>query len=411
MGEEASFGRRVHRQRLRLGITQGELGLRVGHSQGWVSKVEHGELTPDRVGLINELAAALHCHPNDLIGRPYAASAADNQWQIAALEVVKELRRFDLPPSFTGRPRPSAQLWADLDAIHALRDSASYRTIVASAAPLLRESRALIEAATGREKEEAFVIYGIACKAAHTAAYGLGHREMIALATERIDWAGRNSGDPMLPAIAMHMRARDMWATNSNADAMILLDRGLALIEAEWTAGDVHAIRTWGSLQLRAAVTASRQHNRSEAEHRIALAQEAAERLVAAARPHPKDRHELTFSPGNVLTHGVNVAVDLQDAQAALRLNDKALRQNRMALAALPPSRAGRHHLDLARAWFWQSDRGRSLHELETAEKIAPQLIRSHPVAHALCAQLVESERVVTRERLRRIANRFGLDR
>ncbi len=55
MVEEASFGRRVHRQRLRLGITQAELGRRVSHTQGWVSKVEHGGLTPDRVGLINEL--------------------------------------------------------------------------------------------------------------------------------------------------------------------------------------------------------------------------------------------------------------------------------------------------------------------------------------------------------------------
>lgn len=411
VGEETSFGHRVKRQRLRLGITQGELGTRVGHTQGWVSKVEHDELTPDRVGLINELAEALHCHPNDLIGRPYAASAADNQWQIAALEVVKELRRYDLPPAFEGRPRSSAELWAELDAIHAFRDSASYRTIIVAAAPLLRESRALIEAASGREKEDAFVIYGITCKAAHTAAYGLGHPEMIALATERIDWVGRNSGDAMMPSIALHIRARDMWATNSNSDAMTLLDRGLAAIEAEWTAGDVHAIRTWGSLQLRAAITASRQHNRPESEHRIALAQEAADRLEVAPLPHPKDRHELTFSPGNVLTHGVSVAVDMQDAPGALRLNDKALRHNRTALAALPPSRAGRHHLDLARAWFWQADRARSLYELETAEKIAPQLIRSHPVAHALCAQLIESERVVTRERLRRIANRFGLDR
>lgn len=411
VGEETSFGRRVHRQRLRLGITQAELATRVDHSQGWVSKVERGTLVPDRVGLINELATALHCHPNDLIGRPYVATPAENQWRGAAVEVIRQLRRYDLPPTFVGVPRRLPALLGELGKVHLLRDSASYRQIVMALPGLLEETAALMALAEGHEREEAFVVYGIACKAAHTAAYGLGHAELAALATERIEWAARHSGDPMMLAIAMHMRARDMWANNALGDSMALLDRALALIEDEWAAGDIHALRTWGSIQLRAAVTASRLRNRAEAEDRIASAQEAADRIKALPLPHARDRHELTFSPGNVLTHGVNIAIDMQDAPRALALNDQALRRHGSALGALQPSRIGRHHLDLAQAWLWESHRDRSLYELETAEKIAPQLIRSHPVAHALCARLIEAERAGTHERLRRVANRFGLDR
>jgi transcriptional regulator with XRE-family HTH domain len=411
VGEDVRFGWRVHRQRLRLGVTQAELGRRVGHSQGWVSKVERGDLTPDRVGLINELARALHCHPNDLIGRPYAATPAQNQWYGAAQEIIRQLRRYDLPPTFVGTPRRVEALRGELDAIHGMRDAAGYRDIMMALPGLLEETSARIAVASGHEREEAFVLYGIACKAAHTAAYGLGHPELIALAANAISWAADNSADPMMPAIAMHIRARDMWATNSNTDALALLDRGLATIEDEWTAGDIHALRTWGSLQLRAAVSASRMNNRAEAEDRIVLAQEAADRLANLPAPHERDRHELTFSPGNVLTHAVNIAIEMGDAPRALALNDTALRRQRTALATLPPSRIGHHHLDLARAWLWQSRRDRALHELETAEKIAPQLIRSHPIAHAVCARLIEAERAGTQERIRRIANRFGLGR
>lgn len=124
-----------------------------------------------------------------------------------------------------------------------------------------------------------------------------------------------------------------------------------------------------------------------------------------------RDRHELTFSPGNVLVHAVSVAVEMGDASRALSINDAALANGRRDLADLPSSRIGHHHLDVARAWLWHGDRHRALYELERAEKIAPQLIRSHPVAHALVSRLIEAERAGTTERLRRIANRFGVQK
>jgi transcriptional regulator with XRE-family HTH domain len=405
-----AFGVRVRRQRLRLGLGQAELAHRLGKKQGWVSKVENGIITPDRVGQINEIAAALHCHPNDLIGRPYPTSPAENGWHERAQAAISELRRFDLPPSFEGSPRPVAALQAELAAIHASRDSAAYRQIIAAVPGLLAESRALIESAgEDSDRSEAYVVYGITCKAAHTSGYGLGHPELIAMATAGADWAARNCDDPMMPAIARHLRARDMWATNSLSDAMTLLDSALGLIGDEYADGSAHALRTWGSLQLRAAVTASRQNRPGEVEDRIAYATEAAERL-RVAKPE-RDRHELTFSPGNVLVHAVSAAVEMGDASRALSINDAAIASGQRDLADLPPSRISHHHLDIARAWLWHGDRHRSLYELETAEKIAPQLIRSHPIAHALVSRLIEAERAGTGERLRRIANRLGVQR
>lgn len=101
MLEEAEeIGRRARRARLRLGILEADLATALGKTQGWVSKMERGLIEIDRVGLLNLLAAELHVHPNDLVGRPYTSSPAENQWQVAAASILRELRRYDLTPVF-----------------------------------------------------------------------------------------------------------------------------------------------------------------------------------------------------------------------------------------------------------------------------------------------------------------------
>jgi transcriptional regulator with XRE-family HTH domain len=132
LGEAEEIGRRARRARLRLGLTQADLAAALGRTQGWVSKMEQGRTELDRVGLLNQLAAELHIHPNDLIGRPYVASPAENQWQAAATSIVRELRRFDLAPVFDGAPRRSAVLWGQMTRLHRLRDGRDTRSASAS---------------------------------------------------------------------------------------------------------------------------------------------------------------------------------------------------------------------------------------------------------------------------------------
>jgi hypothetical protein len=66
--------------------------------------------------------------------------------------------------------------------------------------------------------------------------------------------------------------------------------------------------------------------------------------------------------------------------------------------------------MDLARAWLWDGNRDKALKELETAERIAPQLIRNHPIARSTLRSIVYAERASTREKLRRMSDRFHLD-
>ncbi|GAA1883762.1 helix-turn-helix domain-containing protein [Streptantibioticus ferralitis] len=405
--EQEAIGRRIRRQRLRLGMTQADVAAAVGKSQGWLSKVEKGQIELDRAGLINAIAAALHCHPNDLIERPYAGrTVAENQWQKAATAILRELRRYDLAPVFDGTPRPSSELWADTARLHRLRDAAANVPILQSLPDMFREARALAEMSTGHEREEAYAVYAMCCKFAHTAAHALGHPELIAMACERAAWSAQLSGDPLMPAVADWMRVWDMWATADWDDSLSLSDKALRSVQAEYDSGDPLAVRVWGSLQLRAAVSAARASNAAEVNHRLSLAQEAADR--ADSNPAPVfDRHSLTFSTGNVLIHGVNVALEMSDQTEAIQRDKRA---DRARVAKLPKSRRGHHRMDMARAWLWDGNRDKALSELSEAERLAPQLVRNHPIARATLRQIVYAERVSTRERLRAMSNRFHLD-
>ncbi|MFJ6217269.1 helix-turn-helix domain-containing protein [Streptomyces sp. NPDC092296] len=406
--ERESVGKRVRRARLRLGMPQADLAAAIGKTQGWVSKVEKGLIELDRTSTVNRLAAALHCHPNDLVERPYVAGkASENQWQVSAASILRELRRYDLAPTFDGRPRASAELWQETERLHRLRDAAANVAILRVLPDLLREARALAEVATGREREEAFAVYSVACKFTHTAAHALGHPELIAMACERAAWSARLSGDPVTIAVADWMRVRDMWATADWDDALALSDQALFSIERAYDSGDTLAVRAWGTLHLRAAVSAARAGNRSQCEERIRYAREAAERIDSADGPPVFDRHSLTFSSGNVQIHGISVQLEMGDHQTALALNERADPQQ---VTALPNSRRGHHRMDLARAWLWDGNRENALRELENAERIAPQLIRNHPIARATLRRIVYAERTATREKLRRMSDRFHLD-
>ncbi|MGW1072329.1 helix-turn-helix domain-containing protein [Streptomyces sp. NPDC002537] len=408
MLEEAEeIGRRVRRARLRLGMPQADLAAALGKSQGWVSKMERGQIELDRVGLLNQVASELHLHPNDLIRRPYTSSPSENQWQVAASSILRELRRYDLAPVFEGTPRSSGELWQDMKRLHRLRDAAANVAILRCLPDLLREARALAEVSTGHEREEAFAVYAVCCKFAHTAAHAMGHPELVAMACERASWSAQLSGDPLMPAVADWMRVWDMWATADWDDALALSDKALRSVQSEYDRGDALALRVWGSLQLRAAVSASRAQKVQETEDRIQHARAAGDRVAERRSMPVYDRHSLTFSAGNVEIHSISVALELGDQTKALTINRRA---DVVALAALPNSRKGHHHMDVARAWLWDGNRDKALAELEKAERIAPQLIRNHPIARATLRKIVYAERAGTRERLRRMSDRFHLD-
>jgi hypothetical protein len=74
----------------------------------------------------------------------------------------------------------------------------------------------------------------------------------------------------------------------------------------------------------------------------------------------------------------------------------------------VPPERSSHHYIDLARAQLVTGQREQALHSLLTADKLAPQHTRNHPMARETVTGLVRVHNRIP-EPLRSIARRMGV--
>jgi transcriptional regulator with XRE-family HTH domain len=397
--EPETDGGRIRRLRKRAGLTQAEFGQLMGRSQGWVSGIENGDLELDSVTLIVRAASVLKVHPNEVTGRPYdPGTPAEDRGHRAISAIRRVISRHDLPPDWPADPRPAAELEADLARLTTLRMAARYADLGEGAPDLIREIHAATYlAAPGSQSERLHGLLARAYREADTVAHELGYDDLATLTTERFRAAAQRSADPNLSVVFDYLRVRDLWAVDLWPDALGVLDGALDAM-GDPSRADAKA-SVWGSLQLRAAITAALSCDEAEAWRRIALAAETAERLGEGCDPY-----HLCFGPANVAIHGVAVAVEMRDGARAVQLASEV-----RLPADFPASRRGRFHVDAARGWIYYGGYEQALNEIERAERIAPLLVRNNPVAKAAVRSLLSHERRSQRERLRRIAGRMHI--
>ncbi|WP_184541370.1 helix-turn-helix domain-containing protein [Streptosporangium becharense] len=395
-----SPGTRVRRARKRAGITQRELARRVGRAQSWVSGVENDSIPLDSIALVNILARVLRVHPNELTARPYRGETPiEDRGHSAIPEIRRHLERYDLDPEWDGEVRSLPELSAATEHAGMLRRQARYAELAEELPGLLSELQAATYLCAEPDRSAAFRLLSLIYQAADTVAYNLGYADLSVIATDRVRWAVKCSGDPHHEAVFAYLRIRNLWSSTSWNDALAVLDRACAGVEDEYTVGRPEALALWGGLQLRAAITAARKNDADEAWSRHALAAEAVARL--GQRQHANYYDLCTIQP-NIDIHGVAIAVELGDGPEAVRRGETVrLPKN------LQASRVGHHHLDYARGLLWCGKREAALNELERAEKVAPLLIRNHPMARQAVRTLLDLERYGYRERIRRLGARM----
>jgi hypothetical protein len=153
-----------------------------------------------------------------------------------------------------------------------------------------------------------------------------------------------------------------------------------------------------GTVHLRTAIMAARGGRASPAWDGISRAREISVRIGRETRDYG-----LQFGPANVAIHEVATAVELGDADEAIR------RGASLELpTSVPHERSSHHYIDLSRAWLWQRDHVKALACLTKAEQLAPQRTRYHPMARETVARLLDIHRRMP-EPLRGIAARMGL--
>jgi transcriptional regulator with XRE-family HTH domain len=379
-------------------LTQDGLARIVPCSKSLIAQVERGH-KPASAALVAAVARALGIDVTELTGQPYGAGNGQppDRIHLAIPQIRQALVYWDIPPPLDGPPRPLAELARVDRRVGHLRSQAGYTELGSLLPGLIKELTVHAHQSGTRDRERAFRLLADAYTAVDSMAYKLGYMDLFALAVERMAWAAAQSDDPLLRPVAAMRRSSAFMATGAWEGGLALLDhagRDLRDGEPESAA----TLSVLGTVHLRAAVMAARGGMASTAWEHAGYAREVADRLG-----HDTKDYGLLFGPTNTAIHEVAIAVELGDADEAVR------RGKDLALPAdLPAERSSHHYIDLSRAWLWQGNTDRALACVAEADRLAPQRTRYHPMARETVTRLLDLKRRVP-EQLRILAVRMGL--
>ena len=192
---------------------------------------------------------------------------------------------------------------------------------------------------------------------------------------------------------------REEFATGAYDAGLKFIDRAYRDYQPILTGHD-SGLAIAGAMHLRAAIMAARDGTRRpDAWDYLAQAGEIGQRLGGDT-----NHYGLIFGPTNVTIHAVATAIELDDADEAIRRSEGFDPAH-----AVPAERSSHHYIDLARAQFAAGQREPALGSLLTADKLAPQHTRNHPMARETVTGLIRAHSR-TPEPLRSLARRMTVN-
>lgn len=375
-----SIGKRIAQARKAHGITQVALAQRIGCSLSLVAKVESGHV-PATPSFTAGASRALGVTLGQLTGQPYEHPQQGRVYATIP-GIQTSMLSWDLPDGDLP-VRAFADLKADVAAASALGRKAQYAKLGALLPPLLDElSTAAHAAERGTDRERMFGLLAEAYSGVTAIAYALGLFDLRSQAMDRVQWAARESGDPL-------RIGRTQWHRSTLFLQAAAYDRGLRLLQrVHHDLGDdiAHmappALSVHGAVHLRSAMFAARADNAITATAHLDAAAEAA-RLLGADR----NDYGVEFGPTNVIMHRLGVAVEMGDGPGVAKWSAKKLP------AGVAPVRLGRWHIDAAKGWLDYGHREKSLAALVSARRVSPEQTRNHPQVRETVTALLHAER------------------
>lgn len=394
-----TIGRRVHRVRsAHPGWSLRVVAERAGISKSTLSAIERGDRSVNNRYLVADLAAALECSVSDITGEPYMP--ADRQLE-AAHGKVATLRRVlvnaasDEPPMSDLAPRPMPlleQLCAQIDSRWDRYDYAGLGELLTHVIPDLH--------AVGRAGDPRAIELLLKSSRAATATFeGLGYPGDMWIAADRCRDVARWLGDPVAVSVAEIVWAFTAIRCVSYERAYTLTGRAIDAIQPYLAQPD--ALSVLGVLHLTATRATMGLHRPEEAFGHIGEAE------AIVKRASSTDPWQLSFGPANTAVWRMGLEID------AGRLGN-AVETARVATAGvvgLPPSRQSAFYMDLARALAGNDrEHDRAVRALLTAERLAPQHVRSSPMARETARSIAETaRRNAVGSNLRGFCERVGL--
>jgi transcriptional regulator with XRE-family HTH domain len=394
--DQGGIGGRLADARKLAGLTQDGLALLVPCSKSLISQVERGKksATP---WLVSAAARALHVDVTELTGQPYRGTTEYTDRAHASIQEIRVAMNYlDVPPDLEVAPRSIGAIRHDVQIISKLLDKIDYVELGKRLPGLIEELSALLAHVDERQRYEVAELLMHAFIAAKSIAYRLGYVDLVSVAVDRATRLANETQRPELVAFAAEERCQVFFASAAFATGLRFIDRAHQTFD-DLIGGSEEGLAISGSMHLRSAIMAARLESRShDVWDHLGQAREYAERIGADT-----NHYGLAFGPTNVKIHEIAAAIEMEDADEALRRSEGF---------SPPPTmtkeRSSHHYIDLARIQLMAGYRRRSLNSVVKADRLSPQHTQYHPMARETVIGLLRSHNRVP-EALRSIARRM----
>jgi len=399
-------GERIAYHRKRLGLSQVEFAGLIRRSDSWVSQVERGVRSIDRLSVLQKVADALGVPVSELRGAGVDDAAAETE-RPEAFETLRlaltghpaiSVLLGSTPQAMTGERLEQlrehhGQVWP---LVHASRYG-ELAPLVASLIPELEQavrataSTELVVATREMLSDTYQAVAAIMAK--------LGESDAAWIAADRAAFTAEALRDPLAVAASLFRMAHAFLTLGQIAQAQAVASTAVSGLEKRAAReATAETLSLYGAFHLVLAIAAARDNDRVQAHEHLDNARKIAERIG-----EDRDDFGTEFGPTNVALHAVGVAVELGDAGEAIDLGSHI---NPELLSA---ERQARYSIDLAQAHTMRRQIGEALALLERADQLTPEQTRTHRVARAVVRDLIQLSGSRPRPELRDLAERLGV--
>jgi transcriptional regulator with XRE-family HTH domain len=398
--DAAPLGERIAYYRRRRGLSQVKLAGLLGRSESWLSQVERGVRSIDRISVLTQVAAALNVPVAELSPDPLVQEHAGEHPTVRAVRLaLSDQKALSLLFDAAGGEAPDLE---DLDAEAAqaweLTHASRYEELGELLPALIRDCEAACRRLTGDDRRAAFQVAANAYQAVAATMAKLRHVDAAWVAGERSIAAAERGEAPLLAVAGAFRIAHGFYSGGQTSEALRTALSAAVVLEDQVPDGPPELVTLWGALNQVGAVIATRASEEDTARDCMRKAEEAAGRIGA-----DRNDFETEFGPTNVALHAVGIAVELGDAGEALR------RAATVDTSGLSIERRARFLLDVARAYAQRRKVAEAVRTLEEAEALTPEQVRSHPMVREIVRDLLRGERRNVNPALRVLAQRVGV--
>ncbi len=397
MALEGPIGERVRIYRLRRGLSQRELAGLVQRSESWISQVERGIRSVDKLSVLIDIAKVLRVKVETLSGQPFSL-APNGEPDLDGIDAIQQaLGSYPGLGISSGPPARLQDIERLTTEVHLRYQSADYGAASRILPSLIRSVDGLVSDSNGEDRQRALELQSSVYVAAAKLVTKVGNGELAWLTADRAATAAVHAESPTLGAAAAYQVAC-AFLKNDRLDEA----ETIAMITASRLDDDSPTgLSLRGALTLIAAVIAGRRNDRGEATERLQRAQLLADQLGEDAN------HGWTaFGPTNVAIHRVSTAAELGDASTAIAQAEF------VDVDSLPQgllSRRAQVHVDMAWAYTQRRADAEAVVNLLEAERVAPQTLRYNVMVRELLREMLKRERRSATPGLRALSRRAGV--